>query len=113
MASGFFGSAKRSSVSFPADTLGVNRAPPFWFQQPKSVLNKQMARAVSPEFAYEQPNAPRQLGSMDAAGAALANSTARRLIVLAGMPVIFSAHSGVCSLSAAAHSSKPTVFCAM
>ena len=110
--SGFFGSAKRSSASLPADTLGVNRAPPFWFQQPKSVLNRQMARAVSPEFSYEQPNAPRQLGSMEAAGAASANSMARRAMVSAGMPVTPSAHSGGYSASSFAHSSKPTVFAA-
>ncbi len=96
----------------PADTPGASRAPPFWFQQPRSVLNRQMARAVSPEFAYEQPKAPRQLGSMDAAGAASANSTARRAMVAAGMPVTFSAHSGAYSGSTAAHSSKPAPFSA-
>ena len=79
----------------PAFTLGRNSAPPGWFQQPRSVLNRQSARAVSPEFAYEHPKAPRQLGSMDAAGAASANSSASRSMVAAGMPVMPSAHSGV------------------
>ena len=37
--------------SLPADTLGKNRAPPFWFQQPRSVLNAHTARAVSPELS--------------------------------------------------------------
>ena len=112
LASGFGTLGNFSLSTSPADTLGVKMAPPSWFQQPSSVLNRQMARAVSPEFAYEQPNAPRQLGSMDAAGAASANSTAKRAMVVAGMPVIFSAHSGVQSASDAAQSSKPTALSA-
>ena len=105
--SGFGTAGNFSASTSPADTLGRNSAPPFWFQQPRSVLNRQMARAVSPEFAYEQPNAPRQLGSMDAAGALSANRTAKRSMVDAGMPVMPSAHCGVWSAMAAAHSSKP------
>ena len=112
LASGFGGAAKRSSSNSPADTLGVKMAPPSWFQQPSSVLNRHTARAVSPEFSYEQPNAPRQLGSMDAAGAASANSTARRSMVTAGTPVTLSAHSGVYCGRTAAHSSKPVALAA-
>ena len=105
---GTLGNASASSL--PAETLGKNKAPPCWFQQPRSVLNAHTARAVSPELSYEHPNAPRQLGSIDAAGAASANLAARRSIVLASMPVISCAHSGVHSSRYDAHSSNPMEF---
>ena len=50
--SGFGTAGNFSSSSLPAETLERNSAPPFWFQQPSSVLNTAMARAVSPELAY-------------------------------------------------------------
>ena len=35
----------------PALTDALNRAPPFWFQQPRRPLKQATARAVSPELA--------------------------------------------------------------